>query len=244
MALIAPLLQNDLALEGGDTDDYSFAFGMEPTADPRLMSIPAPLRFALIRLLQTRCVADVLPSVFHVLVNNGKITSLVFAAVYLLFVSIWFPFWLLALVVSEWGVYAILVSAIFFGGRSFIRMIAFPGSNSGIAKEIETEFSKYSVRMLLAASNAIIEVLSILVPLNGSSEGSSISRGDVASQWNHALSYKDRVLGVYLESLLYLFRQPPSATHHKEADLTRFGNNRLTGDLGDLSGLTVGWTFC
>jgi hypothetical protein len=208
------------------------------TSDPRLMSIPAPLRLALIRILQTRCIADALPSVFHLFVHNGKITSLVFVALYLLFVSIWFPFYLLALAVSEWGVYTILMSAIIFGGRAFIRMIAFPGSNSGVVKEIENEFSKYSVRMLLAASNAIIEVLSVIVP--GSSEGSSISRGDVASQWNHALSYKDRVLGVYLESLLYLFRQPPSATHPKVADLTRFGNNKLTGDLGDLSGLTVG----
>ncbi|GAX21865.1 hypothetical protein FisN_30Hh066 [Fistulifera solaris] len=207
------------------------------TSDPRLMSIPAPLRLALIRILQTRCIADALPSVFHLFVHNGKITSLVFVALYLLFVSIWFPFYLLALAVSEWGVYTILMSAIIFGGRAFIRMIAFPGSNSGVVKEIENEFSKYSVRMLLAASNAIIEVLSVIVP--GSSEGSSISRGDVASQWNHALSYKDRVLGVYLESLLYLFRQPPSATHPKVADLTRFGNNKLTGDLGDLSGLTL-----
>lgn len=235
MALLAPLLRNDLALtvEGGDS------FGMETSTDPRLMSVPAPVRFALIRILQTRCAADAVPSILYAVVNNGKIASLAFTAVYLLFLSIWFPFWLLALVVSEWGVYAVLIGALFFGGRSFIRMIAFPGSNSGIAKEIETEFSKYSVRMLLAASNAIIEVLSVLVPLSGSSEGSSISRGDVASQWNHALSYKDRVLGVYLESLLYLFRQSPSATHHKDPDLTRFGNNRLTGDLGDLSGLTV-----
>lgn len=237
VALVAPLLTDlEFTVNGGETT--SGTFGMESSTDPRLlMAIPPPVRVGLIRILQTRCAADALPSALHALVNNGKIVSLAFTVLYLLFISIWFPFWLLALIVSEWGVYAVMTAAVFLTGRSIIRMIAFPGSNSGIAKEMETEFSKYSVRMLMAASNAIIEVLTILVPLNGSS---SDLRGDTtASQWNHALSYKDRVLGVYLESLLYLFRQPPSSTHHKDPALTRFGNNRLTGDVGDLSGLTV-----
>jgi hypothetical protein len=109
------------------------------------------------RLLR-RCVtwksaADALPTPFHVVVTNGKICALATVSGYLLFISLWFPFWLLSFLLTEYGVYAMAVCTIFLIGRSIIRLIAFPGASQKVTKEIEAEFAKYSVRMIVSASH-------------------------------------------------------------------------------------------
>jgi len=78
---------------------------------------------------------------------------------------------------------------------------------------------------------------------------------DVPIQWRRAKTYRDRVIGVYLEVLQYMYQEEPlnasaavaaaaAATttiitpSPTDPDLTRFGNNRMSGDIGNLSGLT------
>jgi hypothetical protein len=226
------------AFEGGFS---SFDSEMEITGsalgDPRIMAAPPVVRRMLACLLQARTAADALPSLMYTMVTNGKAASLGFLAANLIFLLTWLPFWVLSFAVGEWGVYLLAIVTIFSGGRAFIRMIAFPGANSRVAAEIEVEFSRYSVRMIVAASQHLIEVASALA--SSDSAGSARRSPDLPGLWRHAMSYRDRVLGVYLDVLLHLFRHPVSPTHPTDPGLTKYGNNRLSGDLGNLSGLTV-----
>jgi hypothetical protein len=201
------------------------------------MAAPPVVRRMLACLLQARTAADSLPSLMYTVVTSGKAASLGFLAANLIFILIWLPFWLLSFAVGEWGVYLLAIVTIFSGGRAFIRMIAFPGANSRMTAEIEAEFSRYSVRMIVAATQNLIEVTSALA--SSDSAGNARRSPDLPGMWLHAMSYRDRVLGVYLDVLLHLFRQSASPSHPTDMGLTKYGNNRLSGDLGDLSGLTV-----
>ena len=199
------------------------------------------------RAAKLRTVADALPiTVIKTIVTNGKTASAAFLGLYLAFVALWIPFKLLALVISELGVYALTICGIFFIGRNIIRLIAFPGASQKVTQEIEREFAKYSVRMITLACQSILEVTQTIAAKSSSSSNnaatirrSNSNLSDLASTWNRAKSYRDRVLGVYLEVLLYLYNQPSLPTDHAAADLTRFGNNRLAGDVGTLERLTA-----
>lgn len=138
----------------------------------------------------------------------------------------------------------------------------FPGHSHRVSGEIEREFAKYSVRILETASLAVLELCSALVTFPSS--GSSSSRGaEVGMLWKRARSYRDRVFGVYLEVLCLLYQETASAStlvppipkaqpqqqqqqsnnNNNNPLLTPYGNNRITGDIGDLSGVTVRYMY-
>ena len=143
--------------------------------------------------------------------------------------------------------------AIFVVGRAIIRLIAFPGSSARVSTEIETEFAKYSVRMLVSSCNSLIDLASAILSSSKSGNQSTNSGGgvdgvnasfsyyEIPGLWKRAKSYRDRVLGVYLDVLIFLLR-PEEASEGAtsgSSDATKFGNNRLSGDIGDLSSITV-----
>jgi len=209
--------------------------------DPRL-TISSPLvRRIVFRMLHCKTAADSLPSIFSAVVTNGKISSMVFVAAYLIFVSLWFPFWLLSFAISEWGVYILAIGTVFFVGRTVIRMIAFPGASQKVTAQIEREFARYSVRMIVSALNSLIEVATILVKNSGSEsqQGMSNYTYELPGLWRRSKTYRDRVLGMYLDVLLVLYGQPSSSAGSTSPDITKYGNNHLSGDIGNLSGLTV-----
>lgn len=80
--------------------------------------------------LGVRTMADGLPAPLHMVVNSGKMSTAVFLGGYMVLIGLWLPFWLLSFILTEWGVYGTLVSAVFLVGRGIIRMIAFPGSSN------------------------------------------------------------------------------------------------------------------
>ncbi|KAL3925460.1 MAG: hypothetical protein SGILL_000401 [Bacillariaceae sp.] len=191
--------------------------------------------------LQIRTLADALPPILHPVVMSGKWSVALFFGGYFLCVLLWLPFWLLSFAVSELGVYAIAVATVFLVGRAVIRLIAFPGSSYRVSGEIEKEFSKYSVRMITTSANSLIDLtVAILGTSKPDGSGSSMSVHEVPALWKRAKSYRDRVLGVYTEVLHYTLQDRPTAAPSSGAapDLDQFGNNRLSGDVGDLSGLT------
>lgn len=57
--------------------------------------------------------------------------------------------------------------------------------------------------------------------------------------WKQAKSYRDKVLAVFAEVLNYILNDGLQSTHPSSPELTKYGNNRLSGDVGDLSTLTV-----
>jgi hypothetical protein len=229
----------------------------------RMISSPF-IRRIVFQVVQVKSAADSLPSLFSMVVTNGKFTLMVFTAAYLIFISLWFPFWLLSFGTTEWGVYLLAVGTVFFVGRTIIRLIAFPGASQKVTADIEAEFARYSVRMVTSAADSLIEVASILSGSNSNSNnkiqntsdhsggGGSVSSNnsnnfssyELPGLWRRARSYTDRVLGVYLEVLLYIFQQPSeSSISNAASDLTKCGNNRLAGDIGSLAGVTVS-DFC
>lgn len=215
--------------------------------DPRLVIRHPLLRALALRCASMHCAADKLPKIFYYIVTEGKMTAMVTIGVYLLFVSLWFPFWLLSLIVTEWGVYALAVLTVFGIGRSVLRMIAFPGASCRVRREIEGEFAKYSVQMLLASLDSVADLASLLLQATaGPDEASTNRRGrlnDLPGIWRTMSLYKDRVLAVHLQVLQSLYDQPTNAASGSATGgsgyLTKYGNNRLLGDIGNLSDLTV-----
>ena len=206
------------------------------------------VRRVLFRVAQIPTMADSLPSLFQVIVTSGKLSAVAFLAVYLALVLLWLPFWLFSYLVSEMGVYALTVGTIFFLGRVIIRMIAFPGASNKVVSEVETEFAKYSVRMLVAAANCLRELATAVGNLHGleantnsSAPPSSgnLSYYDLPPLWRRAKSYRDRAIGVYLEVLTYIYNQPAQVPTQPQGERTQFGTNRIVGDIGNLNGLTV-----
>lgn len=93
------------------------------------MAIPG-IRRTVFWALGIRTLADVVPAPMQLVVNSGKMSAIVFVGAYLLLIGLWLPFWLLSFLITEWGVYFLVVGAVFLIGRGIIRMIAFPGSSN------------------------------------------------------------------------------------------------------------------
>jgi hypothetical protein len=210
----------------------------------------------LYRLVSMRCVSDTLPSMFYTILTNGKFAGMAFIGFFLIMLVLWLPFWLLSFVVTEWGVYATAVGSIYMIGRSIIRLIAFPGASRKVVTDIEGEFAKYSVRMVEAACNSLIDLAAVFEPRDQSGEQHLDSRTlhQVPGLWRRVKSFRDRVLGVYLEVLRYIYQQDSvlqlslsdqtDSAHASNPSiygpgLTRYGNNRLSGDVGNFATLTV-----
>lgn len=202
------------------------------------------------KLVSIKTLADALPNLLQFVVKNGKFSSLIFLAMYLVLVLLWLPFWCMAYFITELGVYAFLVLTVFFIGRCIIRLLAFPGSSSRVAAEIETEFARYSVRMVQSSSSCVVDLcLAILASTSTSSNNNNGSNlagyYDVPGLWARTKSYRDRVLGMYLDVLEYLYREPATASSASGGgDTSKYGNNIISGDIGDLSGLTVSIGVC
>ena len=124
-------------------------------------------------------------------------------------------------------------------------LLAFPGSSQRVSGEIENEFSKYSVRMLDASLICVIDVCSAIVDQHN--KAGNFTYFDVISLWKRTKSYEDRVLGLYHDVLSHLYQDTASliglpVTAKCSVQTTRFGNNRMSGDVGDFGGVTVSFT--
>lgn len=225
-ALVAPLLLTtvDAQFENSAVDSGFNNIGME------LSGGRLNYRRILTRWAQMKTLSDSLPGFLQVIVNNGKAASLGAVALYAVFLLIWLPIWILSFFTGEWGIYVLSICLIMIAGRSFIRMIAFPGASARVTLEIEAEFARYSVRMIVAATNSLLELATAI------DQARNI---DIVGHWHAAKQYRDHVLGVYYDVLQALLQQSSSASQLSDPDLTIYGNNRLKGDIGDLSCLTV-----
>ena len=202
-------------------------------------------RHLLYRFAQIPTVADTLPSLVQMITTSGKLSGLAFLGIYLALLLLWLPFWLLSLLVTEFGVYALSIATIFYLGRCIIRMIAFPGASSKVVSEVESEFAKYSVRMLVAAANCLRDLANAVIstgesgPTTASPNSWNVSYYDIQPLWKRAKSYRDRAIGVFLDVLTYVYDQPQQVPSQPDNHRTRFGTNRMVGDIGNLNGLTV-----
>jgi hypothetical protein len=214
------------------------------------------------RLWAIRCAADCMPTLFHTILYHGKYSLALLLSIYLILLSCWLPFWLLSFLLTEWGVYLTAVASIFLIGRAIIRLIAFPGASRKVVTDIETEFAKYSVRMIAAAAMSLVDLAVIFEPRDQSGEQYVDSRmvPQIPGLWRRANGFRRRVLGLYVDVLRYIYEENNSisslvlstdaidtaaavSTAESAAsfgpDFTRYGNNRLSGDVGNVLSLTV-----
>ena len=193
--------------------------------------------------LRVRTLADLLPAMLQPIVSNGKMSVPIFLGGQFLLLVLCLPFWILSFLVSEAGVYGVILATTVLVGRGIIRTIAFPGSSHRVSHEIEREFTKYSVRVITISATSLIELTEAL-------QGASVNHYEVLSLWKRARSYRDRVLGVYAVVLQTTLQERSasngigsSSTSQQQtggfaATLNQHGNNGLVGDVGNLSGLT------
>jgi len=86
--------------------------------------------------------------------------------------------------------------------------------------------------------NTLVD-LAVAVSAAGRGEASRASYFEIVQLWNRTKSYRDRVLGVHGDVLHYILNDGQQSCHPQSPDLTKYSHNRLSGDIGDLSGLTV-----
>lgn len=202
------------------------------------------------------------------------------------------------------GVYLINIFFAWCIGRFILRLIAFPGATSRVSNEVETEFTKYSLRMSHNASENVIEFCMLLVsmeeallyssgygsggvggassPNSLASDGSNGSGGvnvlfagspkkklvsalvgksssgnsnfasnsghyEIISSWKKVEQYKNRILGMFFDVLHCLIHEngeglpvndaagdTNSSSEGGKSRLTKYNNNRLVGDIGNL----------
>ena len=92
--------------------------------------------------------------------------------------------------------------------------------------------------MMINAANSLIDLASA-ISAAGRGEDSSAAYYEIASLWKRSKSFRDRVLGVYADVLSYILNDGQQTSNSSGSGLTKYGNNRLSGDIGDLTGLTV-----
>ena len=169
-------------------------------------------------LLQQRVMSDRFTHpILVLLATNAKYVALALLGAYIaVFIFIWMPLYLLARIVTEFGVYALVLSTGIYAGRCLLRLLAFPGTNVRVYGEVENEFTKYSCRMLDAAASALIDfclslsnnsngIQSKSGQLLGNEEGWSIV--DVPATYKRVLIFRNRVLGTYLEVLTCILEE-------------------------------------
>jgi hypothetical protein len=203
------------------------------------------VRGTIAQCLRIRTLADALPSMLQPVMANGKMSILFFVGGQIVLFGLWFPFWIFSLFLTEGGVYLAVAAKIALVGRAVLRMIAFPGSSHRVSNEIEKEFTKYSVRVITSSATSLIELAEAF--RTASSSGGGNQHYNIRSLWKRAKSYNDRVLSVYAEVLHTTLEESgngvavssPQQGVGATVGLDQYGNNRLVGDVGNLSGLTT-----
>ena len=92
--------------------------------------------------------------------------------------------------------------------------------------------------MIVNSANTLVD-LALGISAVSRGESSTAAYHDIVQLWNRSRSYRDRVLGVYADVLSFLLNDGQQSFNPLSPDLTKYCNNRLSNDIGDLSGLTV-----
>lgn len=210
-------------------------------------SLPSMLFWCVLnRLLRLKSVATaILPSPLNYLVSNGKFTAWGYVGFHVILATAIFPFWFLSHLITEWGVYFLILSAIFGCGRAILVFVAFPGSSPKLITELQFEFGKYALRMLEAALEAVKDVASTFLLLQKPHDFQHHLHS-LPNLWKRAVTFRNRVLVVFANVLMALYHQIPNNTNpHRHSNnnnnsqnktdscLDEYGNNRLDATLLD-----------
>ena len=102
-----------------------------------------------------------------IVLSHGRLTLLILPAAWIILTVLWLPLSLLSLLITEAGIYVLVLLVLTKAGRSVLRLIAFPGSSHRVLGEVEAEFARYSVRMLGAALDVVLVAASAVLEAGG-----------------------------------------------------------------------------
>jgi hypothetical protein len=127
------------------------------------------------------------------------------------------PLSLLSKILTETGVYTLLIINIVYIGRCVLRLLAFPGTNFKVYGEIELEFAKYSCKLLEGVSGALDAFGRALksasaVEVDGGTTATQANKSkkrmtvgwdvsDIPTAYKRVVLYRDRVISVYHQVL-------------------------------------------
>lgn len=159
------------------------------------------------RLVTIRSLSDVLPAhytMIHLLLFNPHKVFPILLLLYLLLLVLWTPCYIAAytLHITPLGVIGLLLISVFNIGRYILRLLVFPGTNVGVYREMENEFSNYCCTMLDSVAETIDNLIqSIDHDQEYSSTSSSTEEQVQATYYMHAINYSTKILGVYNDVL-------------------------------------------
>ena len=256
--------QLDPSIEATTAEDqHQYQTTTMPSAPVRFMRLLMynPLTYLMLRVPTA---ADSLPTIPSLVLENSKTSfCTMMASCFVLDAFFILPGYATSILITEYGVYASTLLFIWLVGRFILRLIAFPGSTVKVYGEIENEFSKYSVRMLENATEHITSLCRLLLSIEDvslysiSSDDSSVGAKerreklskliglnyddhDIIMLWRKVCSYRSRVLGMYCSVLKCLLTEGgigvlPQNAGDQAFLSKKYGNNRMVGDIGNLS---------
>ena len=105
---------------------------------------------------------------FKTICNNPIIALVVMIILYLLFLIIYTPLWLLSYMITIYGSYIILIISIHYLAIYISRMIAFPGCNASLQKQVSSEFVRRILNYLENLSKSLLDfTATLLLIVNG-----------------------------------------------------------------------------
>ena len=208
-------------------------------------------------ILRLPSLADALPAILQILLQHPKTAfGGLIASCAILDLAIILPGYLLTYLITEYGVYSLVILTIWSLGLFILRTITFPGSTARARMEIEKEFVKYSFRMMTNATEAVESLVTNLVQEEdvsfynrdyGGDKGQRVlglgsgncERYEVIPMWKKVCQYRNRVLGMYHDVLHCLLVENGDGAFNPDHSggnaLTKYGSNRLVGDIGKLT---------
>ncbi|KAL7508514.1 hypothetical protein ACHAXN_005842 [Cyclotella atomus] len=172
------------------------------------------------RLLHQTVLADKLHHpILQTLLHHGHYAFPLLIGLYLLLLFFWAPLLLLSKLLTETGVYTLLLVTILYIGRCILRLLAFPGTNIKVYGEIELEFARYSCKLLGEGVAGSLEAFGrALLSANHVASQQSSKKGpkrvvggwdvsDIPSAYKRVVVYRDRVISVYHQVLHCLIKE-------------------------------------
>ncbi|CAM9794945.1 unnamed protein product, partial [Phaeothamnion confervicola] len=92
--------------------------------------------------VQIPSAADRLPSPWVLMARTPHVSVLLGAGVYVLFLAVWLPMYILSLAVTATGAWLALLGGVYVGGKELTRLLSYPGCSTTVQREMEREFTK------------------------------------------------------------------------------------------------------
>ena len=197
-------------------------------------------------LVPGKSMADTYPAILFYISFSPTYGSGIFLVVYLIFIIVFIPFWLLSYFVTSTGSTVVLICSLVMVCRAFARLMTFPGASKSLQREVSGDYLKrFAVQLhdfaalsaqfaILLASHSITQTqlgVSFNITGDGGRSGASGSGGGSGNGSGIHIAKKASELGRWIEGMkkmhIYLgiavdeFRQVHSSNFYVDSGYSR-----------------------